>query len=134
MVRDQGPRRGRAEGRESSPGPPHLEEGHETPGTPSGGPKDVRGEWPCPGVSAHPVRAVPECQALDWDSVPQGRYRAVEHTCSCRTVFYELVSCGGAYMIHRVVQGSPPEHAFTGRWRVREAREMWHRVLTGQAR
>ncbi len=104
-----------------------------TPGTPSGEPA-ARGEWPCPGVSAHPVRVVPKRQALGWDSVPQGRYRVVEHTCSCRTVFYELISCGGTYMIHRVIQSGPPEHAFTGRWTLREAREMWQRLLNGQAR
>ncbi|MGS2643048.1 hypothetical protein [Streptosporangium sp. LJ11] len=98
--------------------------------TPNRDPKDARSEWPCPGVSAHPVRVTSERQTLDGDSVPQGRYRVVEHTCSCRMVFYELISCGGAYMI----QNRPPEHAFAGRWTLREAREMWRQVPTGQAR
>ena len=104
------------------------------PDTMSGGLKDARSEWPCPGVSAHPVRVTLECRTLDWDSVPQGRHRVVEHTCSCRVVFYELISCGGTHMIHRVVQRRPPEHAFTGRWTLREAWEVWRQVLTGQAR
>ncbi len=109
-------------------------EEHEMPDTLSGAPKDARGERPCPGLSAHPIRATSECRALDGDSVPQRRYRVVEHTCSCRVVLYELISCGGIYMIHRVIQNKPPKHAFTGRWTLREAREMWRQVLTGQAR
>ncbi|GAA4206309.1 hypothetical protein GCM10022252_68280 [Streptosporangium oxazolinicum] len=104
-----------------------------TPDTQSGDP-DTRVTWPCPGVSAHPVRVTSKRLALDWESVPQGRYRVTEHTCSCRMVFYELISCGGTYMIHRVIQNRPPEHAFAGRWTLREAREMWRQVLTGQAR
>lgn len=106
-----------------------------TPDTP-GGDLDARREWPCPGVSPHPVRITPESkrQELDWNAVPQGRYRVVEHTCSCRVIFYELISCGGTYMIHRVIQNKTPDHAFTGRWTLREAREMWHQMLTGWAR
>ncbi|MER5644946.1 hypothetical protein [Streptosporangium sp. NPDC002524] len=104
-----------------------------TPGAP-GGDLDARDEWTCPGVSAHPVRGAPGRRTLDWKPVSLGPYRVLEHTCACRAVFYELISCGGSHMIHRVVQGGPVEHAFTGRWTSREAREMWLLLLTGQAR
>lgn len=95
---------------------------------------DARSEWTCPGVSTHPGRVAPGRQALDWEPVSLGPYRVLEHTCSCRAVFFELISCGGSYMIHRVIQGRRTEHAFTGRWTHREAHEMWQRLLTGRAR
>ncbi|MFF3437745.1 hypothetical protein [Streptosporangium sp. NPDC002721] len=95
---------------------------------------EARDEWTCPGISPHPVRVAPGRRALDWEALAPGPYRVLEHTCACRAVYFELIACGGTYLIHRVIQGRPTEHAFAGRWTHREAREMWLQLLIGQAR
>lgn len=91
-------------------------------------------EWECPGLSLHPARPVLNHQRLDWNSWPLGEYRVIEHTCACTALTYELVTCGGCYQIHRLIQKFPPEHSFTGRWTHREARDWWQRLLLGLAR
>ncbi|MEV6865751.1 hypothetical protein AB0M44_32740 [Streptosporangium subroseum] len=91
-------------------------------------------EWHCPGIGVHPERIMPGHQTLDWRPLSLGIYRVVEHTCSCRAVYYELVSVGGSYQIHKVIQPETPEHAFTGGWTRREARKWWVRLLIGHAR
>ncbi|MBD3148437.1 hypothetical protein [Microbispora bryophytorum] len=58
----------------------------------------------------------------------------MDYTCDCEAVFYELVSCGGMYQIHKVVQAEPPEHTYAGAWSVKEARIWWLRLLLGQVR
>lgn len=91
-------------------------------------------EWECPGVSLHPARRVVNYEHLDWSAWPLGEFRVLLHTCACTAVTYELVTVGGIYQIHRIVQLRPPEHAFAGRWTHREARDRWQRLLLGLAR
>ncbi|GAB3878056.1 hypothetical protein GCM10027612_01750 [Microbispora bryophytorum subsp. camponoti] len=71
-------------------------------------PADLLEEPDCPGLSPHLRTAVPKPEKLLWVSQPRGPYRVVDYTCDCEAVFYELVSCGGMYQIHKVVQAEPP--------------------------
>ncbi len=97
-------------------------------------PADLVEEPDCPGFSPHLRCAVPEPEELFWVSQPRGPYRVVDYTCDCEAVFYELISCGGIYQIHKVVQSEPPEHSYAGGWRPSEARLWWHSVLLGRVR
>ncbi|GAB3130181.1 hypothetical protein GCM10027161_01690 [Microbispora hainanensis] len=97
-------------------------------------PADLLEEPDCPGLSPHLRTAVPEPEKLLWVSQPRGRYRVVDYTCDCEAVFYELISCGGSYQIHKVVQSEPPEHSYAGGWQSGEARLWWHLVLLGRVR
>src|SRR4051812_47977892 len=67
-------------------------------------PADLLEEPDWPGLSPHLRTAVPEPEELLWVSQPRGTYRVVDYTCDCEAVFYELISCGGIYQIHKVVQ------------------------------
>lgn len=62
------------------------------------------------------------------------RYRLVAWTCDCRAVVYELRSSGGAFFVHRIVQGRPRTITETGRTRAAEAHKLWLAILLGQAR
>ncbi|TQS24121.1 hypothetical protein [Microbispora sp. KK1-11] len=98
-------------------------------------PQDDEVDWDCPGIALHLCRALPNRVKLLWSSEPQGRrHRVVEYTCACEALVYELVSCGGLYMVHKVIQLDPLEHAYTGGWQHAEARLWWHRLLVGLAR
>ncbi|GAA1288009.1 hypothetical protein Psi02_77840 [Planotetraspora silvatica] len=91
-------------------------------------------EWDCPEVSAHLGRALPNRDTLAWVAQPRGSYRVVEYTCACEAVFYELVSCGGIYQIHKVIQSEPLQHTYAGGWRQSEARLVWCQLLAGRIR
>lgn len=97
--------------------------------------KDIGpGDWYCPGVSPHPARVMNGAIELPWVTQALGPYRVAEYTCSCVAVVYELISCGGAYQIHRTIQRDPPHDAWAGGWRREEAYQVWWMVLTGRAR
>ncbi|MBP2705404.1 hypothetical protein JOL79_16435 [Microbispora sp. RL4-1S] len=86
----------------------------------------------CPGISVHPAAPLPKHEELTWCTRPRGPYRVREHTCLCQPVHYELISCGGIYMFHRVIGVDRPKHSYAGGWRVAEARLWWRRLLAGQ--
>ncbi|MFE3452782.1 hypothetical protein ACFXJ8_28040 [Nonomuraea sp. NPDC059194] len=91
-------------------------------------------EWECPGISPHPARARPNRAALSWTLPAPDRYRVHEFTCACTAVYYELISRGGSYLIHKVVQLDTPAHTFAGPWPHSEARRWWLLLLLGDAR
>ncbi|GIH99185.1 hypothetical protein Pta02_11940 [Planobispora takensis] len=88
----------------------------------------------CPGLAIHLGLPLRGCERLIWQPQPSGRYRVLDYTCSCRAVVYELVSCGGAYQIRKIIQGRPPKSWYAGRWNHQEAQGWWQRLLTGLAR
>ncbi len=88
----------------------------------------------CPGLAIHLGLPLPGCERLVWQPQPSGRYRVLDYTCSCRAVVYELVSCGGAFQIRKIIQRQPPEVWYAGRWSHREAQGWWQRLLMGLAR
>ncbi|MFI6324635.1 hypothetical protein ACIBG8_44415 [Nonomuraea sp. NPDC050556] len=47
---------------------------------------------------------------------------------------FELISYGGQYAVHKIVQTDPPAHSFAGPWPHREARMWWMRIVAGQVR
>lgn len=95
---------------------------------------DASSELEYPGVSIHPGRALPNREKLTWLDQPRGPYRVIEYTCACEAVYYELISRGGIYMIHRVIQSDLPQHNYIGAWRLPDARVRWRDLLSGHAR
>lgn len=91
-------------------------------------------DWTCPGLSPHPARLMGDAIQLQWVDQPLGDGRVREYTCACIAVFYELVSVGGIFQIHRTIQRKPWRHAWAGSWRREEAYQAWMLVLTGRAR
>ncbi|MEU8251809.1 hypothetical protein [Nonomuraea sp. NPDC048916] len=101
----------------------------------NGAPLDAEADpWPCPRLSAHPPRhsGAPVAD-IDWTKPQPVRLRVVDHTCSCRVVVYELLSCGGHYMIRRLHQTDPPKSLYAGPWPRPVAERVWKLVLTGEA-
>lgn len=98
------------------------------------GSADLLDDRDCPGLSPYLRNAVSEPKKLLWVSQSRGPCRVVDYTCDCEAVFYELISCGGIYQIHRVVQSDLPAHAYAGGWQQVEARLWWHRLLQGNVR
>ncbi|GAA3124621.1 hypothetical protein GCM10010466_14350 [Planomonospora alba] len=76
-------------------------------------------------------------ERIDWrpERPRAERIRVKEHTCCCKATFYELCQAGGLAFVRRT-------HRLDGRvivhespWvRVKEAEELWFRLLTGSAR
>lgn len=91
-------------------------------------------EWDCPGISPHPARARPSHTAIAWGCPKPDRHRVHEFTCACTAVYYELISHGGLYWLHRVVQLDQPQHAFFGAWPHQEVRRWWLLLILGDAR
>ncbi len=75
-----------------------------------------------------------DAERLLWMPEACGPYRVHSYTCACLAVYYELVSWGGQYAIHKVVQGECIQHAYAGGWPRAEALEWWNRLLAGMAR
>ncbi|GAA3172338.1 hypothetical protein [Nonomuraea roseoviolacea] len=91
-------------------------------------------DFECPGISPHPGRPLAGCKQIPWQREPVGPYRVLQYTCSCLAVTYELVSCSGAYQIHRLVQGDSMISHYAGPWSRPQADDVWLRILTGRAR
>ncbi|MCG5213234.1 hypothetical protein [Streptosporangium sp. KLBMP 9127] len=69
-----------------------------------------------------------------WTPQAPDRYRVHDFTCPCTAVVFELISHGGHYLIHKVIQLDHPEHTFAGNWHHSEARHLWLKLLLGEAR
>lgn len=90
--------------------------------------------WPCPRLAPHPPARIGERTTLiDWTMERPARLRVLDYTCSCRVIVYELLGCGGRYMIRRTHQTAPPRVAYAGPWPRRTADLLWARILTGEA-
>ncbi len=61
--------------------------------------------------------------------------RVLAWTCECRATIYELCQAGGQAFIRSTLQ-CEPEHEIkeTYRWPLREARDVWAALLSGEAR
>ena len=62
------------------------------------------------------------------------RQRVITWTCHCRSIIYELCSCGGRFYVRRTVRGKNRSDAETPRTSENEARALWVALLTGRAR
>ena len=90
--------------------------------------------WPCPRLSVHPPRRnTTPLATVDWTKPSPVRLRVIDHTCSCRVVVYELLSCGGSYMIRRLHQTDPLRSSYAGPWSRPAAERVWKLFLTGEA-
>ncbi|GLX03311.1 hypothetical protein Misp03_02380 [Microbispora sp. NBRC 16548] len=64
-----------------------------------------------------------------------GRARILAWTCDCRATIYELCQAGGQAFIRSTLQSEPEyEMKETYRWPLREARDVWAALLSGEAR
>jgi len=90
--------------------------------------------WPCPRLFAHPARrSTTPLATIDWTNPSPARLRVIDRTCSYRLIVYELLSCGGSYMIRRLHQTDPPKSSYAGPWPRPVAERVWRLVLTGEA-
>lgn len=85
----------------------------------------------------HPAPGRGGCQRLDWHkSIPRAdRVRVREHTCECRTVFYELCATAGVMFIRRYHRKSGVTTMQETAWlRAAKGEQLWAAILSGSVR
>ncbi|GAA3152422.1 hypothetical protein GCM10010486_17740 [Nonomuraea roseoviolacea subsp. carminata] len=84
----------------------------------------------------HAAPREPWAESVEWErSVPRAeRLRVREHTCWCQRPHFELCTAGGLWFVRRMLAGSPVDVVETSWMRECAAKDLWHRILSGQAR
>ncbi|MFI7534891.1 hypothetical protein [Streptosporangium sp. NPDC049376] len=96
----------------------------------------IQWEYPPRCLSPHVASPRSHYEPLIW-SAPRTREkaRAVQWTCDCETVFYELCQAGGLRFIRRTRRTvGGPSIAESDRWPIAEADAMWTALLFGLVR
>lgn len=83
----------------------------------------------------HATAAQDHADPVDWEpSVKRtDRIRVREHTCTCRSPIFELCTAGGLSFVRRLTDDDTAT-VESSRVSARVARDLWERILNGQAR
>lgn len=83
----------------------------------------------------HAITTQDHAEPVDWaPSVKRtDRIRVREHTCICRSPIFELCTAGGLWFVRRLTDEDEAA-VESARVSARVARDLWDRILSGQAR